>query len=125
VNLRHEHVPRRQAQLAATLADVIADRRLGDIDAVLVDQAPPHALGGVTLLARRLKVCGQPLVDDLAVLAQLRRAPPLRRALDRRDRRGQRLPDGPTMHAMALGKRPDRQALPVAVTPDLLKLLHP
>lgn len=56
-------------------ADVIADRRLGDLDAMLVDQSLPHALGGVALLARRAEIGHKPLVDELAVLAQLRRRP--------------------------------------------------
>lgn len=47
-------------------------------DAVLIDQPTPHALRGVTLLARRLDIRDKPLVDELAVLAQLRRRPPLR-----------------------------------------------
>lgn len=91
VDLRDEHVARGQAHLAAPLADVITDGRLSDIDTVLVDQAAPHPLGRVALLARGVEVSDQPLVDDLAVLTQLRRTPPARRALGRRNRRGERL----------------------------------
>jgi hypothetical protein len=103
---------------------MIAHGRLSDLDTVLIDQPPPHTLGRVTLLARRLQISDQPPIDDLAKLPQLRRAPARRRALGRRQRRRQRLPHRPAMHAVALCQRPDRQALPVAITPDLLELLH-
>jgi hypothetical protein len=124
VDLRHEHIPCRVTELAPALAHVIADRRLGDLGAVLVDEAPPDALRRVALLARRVKISDQPRVDQLAIRAQLRRRPRHRRPLRRRQRRRKRRPDGPAVHAMALGQRAQRHVLALAITTDLLELFH-
>jgi hypothetical protein len=43
-------------ELAPTPPDVIADRRLGHLRAVLVDQPLPDPLRGMTLLPRRLPI---------------------------------------------------------------------
>ena len=73
VELRDEHLARPMPELAAPAANVVTDRRLGHNDAVLVDEPAPDALGRVTLLARRLEVGEQPLVDQLPIGAELRR----------------------------------------------------
>ena len=75
VHLRDEHLARGVTELAPALADIVTDRRLGDLGAVLVDQPPPDPLGGVPLLARRVKIRDQPLVDQRAILTELRRRP--------------------------------------------------
>jgi len=124
VDLRHEDLRQRQAQLTPTPAHVIADRPLGHFDAVLVDQPPPHPLGRVTLLARRLAVGGKPPVDQLAVLTKPRRQPRSRRSLGRRNRRLERLAHRAAMHTMALDQRTDRQALTLTNSSDLLEQLH-
>ncbi|MDQ3740467.1 MAG: hypothetical protein M3389_05930, partial [Actinomycetota bacterium] len=122
VDLRHEHVPGHVTELAAALAHVIADRRLGDLGAVLVDEAPPNALRRVALLARRVDVGEQPRIDQLAIRTELRRRPRHRHATSRRQRRRKRRPDGAAMHPMALGERAQRQVLTLAITTDLLEL---
>ncbi|MEJ7786756.1 MAG: hypothetical protein WKF96_18290, partial [Solirubrobacteraceae bacterium] len=71
MDLRDEHLATRVAELPAPPADVVTDRPLGDIDAVLIDQPLPHALGRVALLARRHKIGDQPPVDDLPDAASL------------------------------------------------------
>ena len=124
VDLRHEHLTDHQPELAAALADVITDRRLRDLNPVLVEQPPPDPLRRVPLLTRRQLVGDQPLIDHLAILAQLRRRPRHRCPLRRRDRRLQRLPDRPTMHAMLRRQRPDRQPVPIPIPSDLLEQLH-
>lgn len=124
VQLRHE----RLADLAeryATLAHVAADLPLGDLRAVLGDQALPDAPRRVALLARRIAIGQQPRVDHTAIRAKLRRRPLHRRALDERHRRHERLPHRAAMHPVALGQRPDRQPLAIAIAPDLLERLHP
>jgi hypothetical protein len=75
VHLRDEHLADRQAELAAALADVITNRRLRDIDTVLVDEPLPDPLRRVPLLLGRELIRNQPLIDQLAILAQLRRRP--------------------------------------------------
>jgi len=112
VDLRHEHVPRGVPELAPTLAHMITHRRLRNLRAMLVDEPPPDPLGRVALLAGRLEVGDQPLVDQLAIRAELRRRPRHRRALGRRQRRLQRRPDRAAMHPVALGQRPQRQPPP-------------
>ena len=85
---------------------------------------PPHPPGRVALLARRLQVGLKPGVDQRPVRAELGRRPAHRRALRRRQRRQQHRSHRPPMHTMAACKRPDRQPLAIAVTPDLFELLH-
>src|SRR6266511_2527829 len=75
VHLRHEHLVDRLAQLAPPPAHVVAHRRLGDLRALLVHEALPDPLRRVPLLARRLPISDQPLVDQRPVRAQLRRRP--------------------------------------------------
>jgi len=125
VDLRHEHLPRREAKLAPALAHVIAHRRLCHLGTVLINQAPPNPLGRVTLLARRVDVRGKPLVDQLAIRTELRRRPAHRHATRGRQRRRERLTHRTTMHPVTLRKRPNRQRLPISVPSDLLELLHP
>jgi hypothetical protein len=45
---------------------------------VLINKALPDSPGGVTLLARRLQIAKQPLIDQLTELAQLRCGRPSR-----------------------------------------------
>ena len=52
-----------EMELAAALPDVPADRALGDVGALLVDQALPDPARRVALLAGRVAVLGQPLAD--------------------------------------------------------------
>jgi hypothetical protein len=125
VNPRHEHLPGRPAELAPTAAHVVAHGRLRDLGTPLVDQPPPDPLRRVALLARRLPVGLDPGVDQRPVRPQLRRRPARRWSLRRRQRRRERLPHRPPVHAIAARQLTDRSALPVAVAPDLLEQLHP
>jgi hypothetical protein len=86
VDLRHKHIARREPELTAALAHMIAHRRLPNLGAVLVHKPAPDPLGRMALLARRLKVRGQPLIDQRAIRTQLRRRPTLRHPLRRRHR---------------------------------------
>jgi hypothetical protein len=78
----------------------------------------------VTLLARRVEIAHQPLVDQLAIRTQLRRRHPDRHLPGRRHRRPKRLLDSAPMHPVTNRKRANRQILPLAVAPDLLEQLH-
>ena len=124
VQLRHERLTDLPERHTA-LAHVAADLALRDLRAMLSDQALPHPPRRVTLLARRIAIGHQPRIDHAAVRTELRRRPLHRRALDRRHRRQQRLPHRPAMHPVALGQRPDRQPLAIAIAPDLLERFHP
>ena len=95
VDLRHEHLPDRQPQLAPALAHVLADRHLRDISAVLIDQPPPDPLRGVPLLARRHPIGDQPLIDQRPILRPASAPAGSPAPLRRRDRRRQRLPHRP------------------------------
>ena len=64
MDLRHEHLTDRQPKLATALADVITNRRLRDLDAVLIEQPPPDPLRCMPLLARRGQITDQPLMDS-------------------------------------------------------------
>ena len=112
-------------QLAALVMHIATDLPLRHRGAVLLNEALPDPPGGMTLLPRRLTVREQDLVDHLPIRSQLRCRPDLRRALRRRDRGLQRLPDRPAMHPVALRQLADRQLLPRVIAPDLLELLHP
>ena len=125
VHLRHEDLVDRIAQLAPPATHVLAHRRLGDAGAVLVAEALPDPFRGVPLLARRLPVREQPLLDQRPVRPQLRRPPPLGAPARRRPGRGKRLTHGPAMDAVAARQLPDRQPLPLAVPTDPLEQLHP
>jgi hypothetical protein len=124
VNLPHEHVPERPTQLPLARPHVVPDRRLRDLGAVFIDQPRPDPLRRVALLARRGAISLKPPVDDRQIRTELRRRPPHRRSLGRRNCRRQRLSHRATMDPMALGQRPDREPLPVTIAPDLLELLH-
>ncbi len=123
MNLRHERLHALPA-LPPSPMNVFTYRALGDISRVLITQAFPNPPGGMTLLTRRVPVARKPGVDQLLVAPQLRRRPTDRRPLDGRQRRGQRLTHRAAMNTMALRQRPDRQALPISVPPDLLERLH-
>src|SRR5665811_1158695 len=103
---------------------VAVDLALGDVGAVLCHQPLPDAAGGVALLARRLLVGRQPLVDHRLERVEFRRRPVSRRSLGRRHRRVERLADSTAMNAVAFYQLPDRQALPQMIAPDLLELFH-
>jgi len=66
----------------------------------------------------------QPLIDQLATLAQLRCRPRHRPALRRRNRRLQSLSDRPTMRPLPRRQRPLRERVPVTIAPDQLEQLH-
>jgi Transposase DDE domain group 1 len=78
----------------------------------------------VALLARRPAIGLEDGVDQHPVRAQPRRRPEARRALSRRQRRGQRLPDRPPLHPMTARQLTDREPLPIPVASDLLEQLH-
>jgi predicted RNase H-like HicB family nuclease len=103
MDLRDEHVPDRPAQPPLARPDVLPDRDLRNIGAVLIDQAPMDPPDDVALLARRLAIGRKPRVDHRPIRTQPRRRPAHRRALDRRRRRRQRLTHRPAMHPV--GKR--------------------
>ena len=124
VMLRHEHLTD-HAKLTTTLTDIPADLTLRDRRAMLLDQALPDPPRGVLLLARRLPVSGEPLVDQLAIRTKLRRRAIHRRALHRRHWRRQRLPHRPPMDPMPGRQRPRGQPLAIAIAPDLLEQFHP
>ena len=77
VDLRDEHLADRPTHRALSRAHVVADRRLGNLGAVLVDQPPPDPLRRVALLARRLAIGLKPRVDQRAIRAKPRRRPAL------------------------------------------------
>ncbi len=110
--------------LASFGGHVAADLAFGDIGAVLFEQALPDTAGGMALLARRLLVFAQPLVDDRPVGAELRCRAALGLSLGRWDRRFQGLPDGAAVHAVAACQLTDRQPRLRVIAPDLLELLH-
>ena len=123
VMLGHERLTH-IAQLPAPRPHIPRDLTLGHHRAVLLNEPLPQPPGGMTLLARRGAVSLQPRVDQRVIRAQPRRRPMLRRALDRRHRRRQRLPHSPAMHAVLDRQRPRRETLPITVPPDLLEQLH-
>ncbi|MCA1680314.1 MAG: hypothetical protein LC777_15865, partial [Actinobacteria bacterium] len=108
VNLRDEHLIDRPPHRPLARTHILADRRLGDLRAVLVDEALPDPLRGMALLARRLAIALKPRVDQRAILAELRGRPVRRRALGRRQRRRQRLTQGTPINTVTLGHLPDR-----------------
>lgn len=107
VHLGDEDLGHGQAELALAPPHVVADRRLGDVGAVLVEQSPPDPLRGVALLARSLLVGLKPAVDQRPVGAELRRRALGRRALGGWQRRGERLADRPPVDAVAARQLPD------------------
>jgi hypothetical protein len=64
VHLRHEHLLDRLAQLAPAATHVVAHRRLGDVGTLLLKEPLPDPFRRVPLLARRLPIRDQPLVDQ-------------------------------------------------------------
>ena len=122
-HLRHERL-NTLAPLPSTTVNIFPDRSFSDISSVLITQALPDPLRGMTLLARRITIPIKPTIDQLSIRTQLRCRATSRLALDRRQRRDQRLAHRPAMNAISLGQRPDRQALPIPVPPDLLERLH-
>ena len=125
VDLRDEHLLDREAHRTLARADVLTDRRLRDIRAVLIHQTPVDPPRGVPLLARRGPIFLKPPIDHRPIRAELRRWATHRRPLRGRHRRRQRLLHRPTMNPMPDRERPQRQTLPITVSSDLLELLHP
>ncbi len=124
VHLRHEHLRDGQAELAAALAHMIADRRLGDVGAVLVDQPPPDPPRRVPLLPRRAPIGLQDRVDEPDDRLQPRPGSWRRRLLARL-RVVQCLTHQPSVHA-ELPRHPlDRPDPELILPPDLLEQLHP
>lgn len=103
---------------------MLAHGDLGDLGPVLFDQPLPDPPGGVTLLPRRLAVGHQPLVDQRVVGPKDGGGAPLGPPPGRRDGRGEGLADGAAVNPVPLGQLADREALNLAITPDLLELLH-
>jgi hypothetical protein len=66
-----------EVQLAPTPPDIPADAGLGDVGALLVDEALPDPARRVALLRWRLLVLGQPLADGGGVGADRRLGPGL------------------------------------------------
>ena len=107
----------------AHLGHEAPNRGLADHDLVLLEQALPHAPGGVTLLAGRAAVGLQPGDDQWLPRIEGRR--PRRRLLaGRRYGAGERGADRATVGVEALGQRQDRQALALVCLPDLLEQPH-
>ena len=125
VHLRHEGRVDRIPQLAPPAAHVLAHRDLGQLGVMLVDEPLPDPARRVALLARRRAVGDEPLVDQRPIRPELRRCPALGRLARRRQRRGERLAHGATVHPVTQRQRADRQALAVALSTDLLEELHP
>ena len=115
---------RREPELATPLADVIAHRRPGDHDTVLLREAISDPLRRVPLLTRRRLIGDQDLIDPLPPRAQRRRGPTHRPLALRRNRRPQRLADRPPMHPVPARQRVRRQPVELAIPPDLLEQLH-
>jgi len=86
VDLRDMHLADRPTHRPLACPHVIADRRLGDLGAVLVDEPPMDPLGRVTLLARRVAIGLKPCVDQCPIRTELRCRPRDRRTLRRRQR---------------------------------------
>src|SRR5450759_74221 len=109
VGQRHEHVRQLLAGLGGDprpgVADVVADRRVGDHQPVLLDQAFPDPAGRVPLLTWRRQVLAQHRVDHRLHRVQHRRGP-LGHLPWRWLRRGQRLPNRAAMHPHAVSPTP-------------------
>ena len=98
---RHEHLAD-LTQLATLGTHIPTHLPLRHLRAVLVHQPLPDPPGGMPLLARRLAIRLQNLIDDRPIPAKPRRRPRHRHPLRRRNRRRQRLPDRPPMHPVTL-----------------------
>ena len=120
---RHVHVV--EMQLAAAGPDVPADRRLGDIGTLLVDEALPDPAGGVALLAGRDGVLGQPAPDRLGMGADRGLGAGLDGLARRRDRRRQGLADCPPVDLVPTRQLADRHPFLPLLPADTLELLHP
>ncbi len=124
VDQRHESFVDQDAELGPALAHVAADLALGYLRAVLVDQPFIDAVGGMSLLGRRLAVGDQPSIDRLPVRAQRRCRSPSRLLSRRRQRRLQRLAHGAAVNAVALGQGADGRSFSIVVSAYLLEQLH-
>jgi hypothetical protein len=120
--LRHHHLPPVQPHLGLELPDQRPDAGLGHRDALLLDQPLPHPARGVSLLARRVQILGQPPAHGPHMRAEDRRDP-LRGPARGRHRVHQRLTHRPPVHPVPGRQRPDRQALP-GIASDTFELLH-
>jgi hypothetical protein len=123
VHLRAERLSG-EPELAAPLADVIAHRRPGNHNAVLVGEAISDPLRGVPLLGRRVLVSDQDLIDPLPMGPERRRRPPRRPLALGRQRRFQRLPDRSAVHPVLARQRVQRQPSELAIPADILEQLH-
>ncbi|MFF3767364.1 hypothetical protein ACFYYR_25220 [Streptomyces sp. NPDC001922] len=120
VGLRDERLQRRLAGLDQDLllpaGDVVADHPVGDIGSVLLDQPVEDPGDRVPLLARRVQIRPQDLVDHR--LVRIQPGGPRRQLLaGLRPGRVQRLAYRPPGHAVLALKLPHRQAAAM-VTPD-------
>jgi len=120
----HLRTERLRREPAAALADVIAHRRPRDHDPVLLREAISDPLRGMPLLARRVLIGGQDLIDPLPIRPQRRRRSALRTLALRRQRRFQRLTDSPTVHPILARQRVQRQTAELAIPTDPLEQLH-
>jgi hypothetical protein len=124
MQLWHRHERRPRLELAPHHRDVPTHRRLGHAGSQLVDEALPDPPRRVTLLAWRTQVGDQPRADRRLVRIELR-GRPLRSSPGWRDRRGQRLANCSSVHAMATGQATHRQHPIPMVSADTLEQLHP
>ncbi len=130
VGLRDERLQRRLAGLDQDFrlpaGNVVADHSVGDVRPVFFDQPVKDPGDRVPLLARRVEVRPQDLVDRR--LERIQGGGTGRELLARlRPGRVQRLPHRPPRHAVLALKLPHRHAAPM-VTPDRrvqLDLRHP
>jgi hypothetical protein len=76
VDLRHQPLADRPAHRALPAADVLPDRLLRDIRALLIDEPLMDPLGGMPLLARSVPISLKPRVDHRPIRPQLRRRRP-------------------------------------------------
>ena len=104
---RHEHLP----GLTAILPDVVLDRGVSAVEAVLVPEALEYARGGVPLLPGAREVILQDPVDDAGAGLQLGTPGRILPAIARRDRVGQHLTHGVPVQTEHPGCFPNTLAL--------------
>jgi hypothetical protein len=114
-----------EVQLAAARPDVPADGGLGDIGALLVDEALPDPAGGVALLAGRVGVLGSARPDRLGMGADRRLGAGFDGLARWRDRGREGLADRPPVHPVPARQLADRHPFLPLVPADTLELLHP
>jgi hypothetical protein len=75
-------------------------------------------------MARRVLVCDEPSIDHRDPRIDRRPGPNRIHPPRQRNRRLERLPNRPTVHAMTIGMLADRQSIKPSVSPDLFEQFH-